>query len=70
VRSSVGYVPNHLILIDRILAHIDFLEESSAAVQQEIDRCLVRFVEAVALLVTIPGVGELGYRDDCGRDRH
>jgi transposase len=57
--ALVGRVrPYHLILIDRILAHIDFLEESIAALQAEIDRALAPFAQAVALLVTIPGVAE------------
>jgi transposase len=56
-RALVGRVqPYHRILIERILAHIDFLEESIAALQREIGRCLVPFAQAVALLVTIPGV--------------
>lgn len=56
-RALVGRVqPYHLTLIDRILAHIEFLEESIAALQQEIDRCLAPFAQAMALLMTIPGV--------------
>lgn len=56
-RALVGRVqPYHRILIERILAHIDFLEESIATLQREIDRCLLPFAQAVALLVTIPGV--------------
>jgi transposase len=40
-RALVGRVqPYHLAPIDRILAPIEFLEESMAALQQEIDRCL------------------------------
>ena len=42
--------PHHRTLIARILAHVDFLEESIADLQQEIEQCLVPFVEAVALL--------------------
>jgi len=58
-RALVGRVrPYHLVLIDRILAHVTFLEESIAALQEEIDRCLLPFAQAVALLVTIPGVSE------------
>ncbi len=49
---------HHRVLIARILAHIDFLEESIADVQQEIEQCLGPFVEAVDLLQTIPGVSE------------
>lgn len=51
--------PHHLTLIERILAHIDFLEESIAEVQREVARCLLPFQEAVQLLQTIPGVGEV-----------
>jgi transposase len=48
--------PHHLVLIERILAHVAFLEESLAHLQGEIDRCLVPFRDAVDLLQTIPGV--------------
>jgi transposase len=58
-RALVGRMhPYHLILIERILAHVDFLEESIATLQAEIDRCLIPFAQAVALLTTIPGVSE------------
>ena len=58
-RALVGRVrPYHLVLIDRILAHVDFLEHSIAALQEEIDHCLVPFAQAVALLMTIPGISE------------
>jgi transposase len=58
-RALIGRIqPYHLILIERILAHIDFLEESLATLQQEVDRCLIPFAQAVALLTTIPGVNE------------
>lgn len=50
--------PHHLILIERILAHIDFLEESIAHLQGEVDRLLVSFEGSVELLRTIPGVSE------------
>ncbi len=49
--------PYHLILLTRILAHIDVLEESLAQLQAEIDTRLASCAEAVALLETIPGVG-------------
>jgi transposase len=49
--------PHHLVLLERILAHIDFLEESIAAVQDEVERALAPEAQAVALLQTIPGVG-------------
>jgi len=50
--------PHHLILIDQILAHIDFLEASVARLQAEVAQCLIPFEQAVTLLQTIPGVGE------------
>jgi transposase len=49
---------HHRVLIARILAHVDFLEESLAQLQGEIAGCLVPFAEAVELLQTIPGIGE------------
>ena len=48
---------HHLILIKRILAHLDFLEESLAELQSEIERALLPSQDAVQLLQTIPGVG-------------
>jgi transposase len=51
--------PHHLVLLERHLAHIDFLDESIQQVQTEVERCLVPFQEAVQLLQTIPGVGEV-----------
>lgn len=47
--------PYHLTLITRILAHIDFLEESLAQVQEDIAQHLASFEEALALVRTIPG---------------
>ena len=51
--------PYHLILLTRILAHIDFLEGSLAQLQAEIDARLTSCAEAVTLLQTIPGVGPI-----------
>ncbi len=48
--------PHHLVLIERILAHIDFLEASLAQLQSAIEPHLAAFAEAVELLDTIPGV--------------
>ena len=48
--------PHHLALIERILAHIDFLEGSLAQLQAAIEPHLAAFAEAVELLDTIPGV--------------
>ena len=47
----------HRLLLERLLAHIDFLTESVLQLQEEIERCLAPLAEAVALLDTIPGVG-------------
>jgi transposase len=51
--------PHHLVLIGQLVAHIDFLEASIAQVQRAIEPCLAAFGEAVQLLQTIPGVGEV-----------
>jgi transposase len=50
--------PHHRFLVTRILAHIDFLEESITKVQQEIDEHLIPFEEAMALLESIPALQE------------
>ncbi|GAC1530435.1 MAG: IS110 family transposase [Chloroflexota bacterium] len=56
-RAVVGRVhPHHAMLITRILAHLDFLEESIAEVQSTVDEALSPLAEAVTLLDTIPGV--------------
>jgi transposase len=46
----------HIVLINQILAHADFLEQAIAQVQTEIERCLPAYEDALALLQTIPGV--------------
>jgi transposase len=51
--------PQHLVLLERMLAHIDFLEESIQQVHREIERCLLPFAREMELLQTIPGVGEV-----------
>jgi transposase len=48
---------HHRVLLGQLLAHIEFLEESIAEVQAEVERCLAPFADAIALLQTIPGVG-------------
>ncbi|HEY7357922.1 MAG TPA: IS110 family transposase [Ktedonobacterales bacterium] len=48
--------PHHAILITRLLAHVDFLDESLAQLQHEIDTYLAPFEEAMELVQTIPGV--------------
>lgn len=49
---------SHRFLIQRILAHIDFLEESLAIVQKEIEQALSPFEEAMTLLQSIVGLHE------------
>ena len=48
--------PHHRFLLKRILAHIDFLEESIDAVQQEMEQHLTPFEEAVTLAQSIVGI--------------
>jgi transposase len=51
--------PHHRFLLTRILAHIDFLEESLAQVQQEIEQRLRPFEEAMELAQSVTGIQEL-----------
>lgn len=51
--------PHHRFLLTRILAHIDFLEESLAQVQQEIEQRLSPFEEAMVLAQSVTGIQEL-----------
>jgi transposase len=46
--------PHHQFLLQQILAHTDFLEQSIEAVQQEIDKRLVPYQEAVTLIQSLP----------------
>ena len=56
-QALVGRIqPQHVVLIRQILAHIDFLDQAIAQVQEEIERCLVPLEEALALLQSIPGI--------------
>jgi transposase len=43
-------------MVGRILAHIDYLDESIAHLSSQIERVIVPFSEQVELLDTIPGV--------------
>lgn len=43
-------------MASRILAHIDYLDETIAELSSEIERVLDPFSEEIALLDTIPGV--------------
>jgi transposase len=48
--------PHHRFMLETILAHIDFLDESIATVSEEVVDRLDPFVQAIKLLCTIPGV--------------
>jgi transposase len=54
-----GHVqPHHRFLLTRILAHIDFLEESLQQIQKEIEQQLSPFEEAMTLAQSIVGIQE------------
>jgi len=50
--------PHHRVLLTRILAHIDFLEESLAQLQTEMEQYLDPFEEAMELVQSVKGIGE------------
>ena len=50
--------PHQRFLLERILAHIDFLEASIEQVQKEMEQQLLPFEEAMALLTSIVGIQE------------
>ncbi len=50
--------PHHTVLLTRILAHIDFLEESLAHLQAEMEPYLDPFEEAMTLVQSVTGIGE------------
>jgi transposase len=59
-QAFVGRVKtHHLVLIEQILAHIDFLDGAIARLHDEIERNLAPFEHAVALLQTIPSVARV-----------
>jgi transposase len=51
--------PHHRLLIGEILGHIAYREQTIARLDQEIARLLTPFQAAVALLQTVPGIGEV-----------
>ena len=48
--------PHHRLLLTRILAHIDFLEESLAQLQAEMEQYLDPFEEAMELVQSVVGI--------------
>jgi transposase len=51
-------VAQHRTVLKHLLAHIDFLEQSIAELEAEIERALSPFGQAVALAETLPGIAE------------
>jgi transposase len=51
-----SFSAHHALMASRILAHIDYLDETIAELSSEIERVLDPFSEEIALLDTIPGV--------------
>lgn len=51
--------PHHRLLLTRLLAHIDFLEESLAQLQAEMEQYLTPFEEAVELVQSVVGIGDI-----------
>lgn len=47
---------HHGLMVGRILAHIDYLDESIAELSAEIERVIAPFSDKIELLDTIPGV--------------
>jgi transposase len=56
-RALQGHLqPQQRIVVQRILAHVDFLDDSIRYLQQEIDAHLKPYQEALQVLQTIPGI--------------
>src|SRR3712207_2597061 len=47
---------HHALMVGKILAHVDYLDESIADLSDEIERVIAPFSEKVELLDTIPGI--------------
>jgi transposase len=50
------FEPDHALIVGRILAHIDYLDESIAELTGAIEQQIAPFAPAVELLCTIPGI--------------
>jgi transposase len=51
-----SFSPHHALMVSKILAHVDYLDESIAELGDEVERVIAPFSEKVELLDTIPGV--------------
>ncbi len=50
------FCAHHALMVSKILAHIDYLDESIAELSAEVERVIAPFSDEVELLDTIPGV--------------
>jgi transposase len=80
-RALVGnFKPHHALIVSHILAHLDYLDETIAALSEEVERRLAPFAHKAENLCTITGVAqrtsqvilaELGpYMSRFASDRH
>ena len=53
---EVSFSSHHALMVGKILAHVDYLEESIGELSAEVERVIAPFSEKVELLDTIPGV--------------
>jgi transposase len=51
-----SFSPHHALMVSKILAHVDYLDESIAELSDEVERVIAPFSDKVELLDTIPGV--------------
>jgi transposase len=51
-----SFSSHHALMVSKILAHVDYLDESIAELSDEVERVIAPFSEKVELLDTIPGV--------------
>jgi transposase len=51
-----SFSSHHALMVGKILAHVDYLDESIADLSAEIERVIAPFSDEVELLDTIPGV--------------
>jgi transposase len=53
-----NFKPHHALIVSHILAHLDYLDETVAALGEEVEQRLVLFAHKTELLTTIDGVAE------------
>jgi transposase len=51
-----SFSSHHALMVGKILAHVDYLDESIGELSDEVERVIAPFSEKVELLDTIPGV--------------